>query len=142
MCPTTSALVAPAQRIRGAPEEVRHLVRTVAAADDSSTKQLFPRDPGQAGADQAESYVMMLKGSRVSAVPQTGSKIVRADAAARQANIGRIGMLRASWNAALIDELAAFPNGQHDDQVDALSLAFNQIATKLGNMERWLAMSS
>ena len=45
---------------------------------------------------------MMLKGSRVSAVPQTGSKIVRADAAASQANIGRIGMLSASWNAALV----------------------------------------
>jgi predicted phage terminase large subunit-like protein len=85
---------------------------------------------------------MMLKGSRVSAVPQTGSKIVRADATASQANIGRIGMLRASWNAALIDELAAFPNGQHDDQVDALSLAFNQMSTKISNLERWIALST
>jgi predicted phage terminase large subunit-like protein len=135
-------IITDVQRIRGAPEEVRHLVRTVAAADGFATKQLFPRDPGQAGVVQAESYVMMLKGSRVSAVPQTGSKIVRADAAASQANIGRIGMLRASWNAALFDELAAFPNGQHDDQVDALSLAFNQMSTQLGNMERWIALST
>jgi predicted phage terminase large subunit-like protein len=121
---------------------VRHLVRTVAAADGYATRQLFPRDPGQAGVDQAESYVMMLKGSRVSAVPQTGSKIVRADAAASQVNIGRIGMLRASWNAALIDELAAFPNGRHDDQVDALSLAFNQMSGKISAMERWIALAS
>jgi hypothetical protein len=45
-------------------------------------------------------------------------------------------MLKASWNAALIEELAAFPNGQHDDQVDALSLAFNQMLGKIGDMER------
>jgi predicted phage terminase large subunit-like protein len=135
-------IITDVQRIRGTPDEVRHLVRTVAAADNISTTQLFPRDPGQAGIDQAESYVMMLRGSRVSAVPQTGSKIVRADAAASQANIGRIGMLRAGWNAALIDELAAFPNGQHDDQVDALSLAFNQMSTKISNLERWIALSS
>jgi phage terminase large subunit-like protein len=100
-------IITDVQRIRGAPEDVRHLVRTVAAADGSSAKQLFPGDPGQAGVDQAKSYMAMLRGSRVVAVPQTGSKIVRADASASQANIGRIGMLRASWNAALIDELAA-----------------------------------
>jgi predicted phage terminase large subunit-like protein len=135
-------IITDVQRIRGTPDEVRHLVRTVAVADGISTTQLFPRDPGQAGVDQAESYVMMLRGSRVSAVPQTGSKIVRADAAASQANIGRIGMLMAGWNAALIDELAAFPNGQHDDQVDALSLAFNQMSTKISNLERWIALSS
>jgi predicted phage terminase large subunit-like protein len=135
-------LITDVQRIRGAPEEVRHLVRTVAEADGRFVKQLFPRDPGQAGVEQAESYVAMLRGSRVMAVPQTGSKSVRADAVASQANIGQIGMLRASWNAALIDELAAFPNGQHDDQVDALSLAFNQMSTKMSNLERWIALSS
>ena len=36
-------------------------------------------------------------------------------------------MLRAEWNAALIDELGAFPSGVHDDIVDALSLVFNQM---------------
>jgi hypothetical protein len=33
---------------------------------------------------------MMLQGSRVAAAPQTGSKVVRADPAASQANIGRV----------------------------------------------------
>ena len=39
-------------------------------------------------------------------------------------------MLEAPWNRAFIDELAAFPLGQHDDQVDALSLAFSRCASK------------
>jgi predicted phage terminase large subunit-like protein len=116
------------QRIRGTPDEVRHLVRTVAAADGHMVKQWFPEDPGQAGKDQAHSYMQMLSGYRIEAIRQTGDKATRADTAAAQANIGRIGILRAPWNAALIDELSAFPSGQHDDIVDALSLVFNQMA--------------
>ena len=73
--------------------------------------------------------MQMLSGYRVEAVRQTGDKATRADAAACQANIGRIGMLRAEWNAALIDELGSFPSGVHDDIVDALSLVFNQMAS-------------
>ena len=39
-------------------------------------------------------------------------------------------MLRAGWNAALIDELGSFPVGTHDDQVDALSLAFSGVTRR------------
>jgi hypothetical protein len=45
----------------------------------------------------------------------------------RHGGIGRIGMLRAPWNNVLLDELASFPLGQHDDQVDVLSYAFSKI---------------
>jgi predicted phage terminase large subunit-like protein len=69
-------------------------------------------------------------------VRQSGSKTIRADACASQANIGRVGMLKAPWNAALLDELAAFPAGAHDDMVDALALAFNQTAVKVSDMSR------
>jgi len=34
-------------------------------------------------------------------------------------------MLRGPWNTAFTDELRVFPNGRHDDQVDAVSRAFN-----------------
>ena len=51
-------------------------------------------------------------------------------------------MLKAPWNAALLDELAAFPAGAHDDMVDALALAFNQTAVRASNMARWLALAS
>ncbi|PMC72330.1 hypothetical protein CJ196_10505, partial [Bifidobacterium breve] len=33
----------------------------------------------------------------------------------------------APWIEPLLEELAAFPNGAHDDQVDALTQALNQI---------------
>jgi predicted phage terminase large subunit-like protein len=114
-------------RFRGPPEEVRQTVRNVAAADGYGTKIWIPRDPAQAGADQADSYIRMLSGFRVEAERMSGDKATRADAAASQANIGRLGMLRAPWNATFIEELAAFPRGTNDDQVDALSLAFSKL---------------
>ena len=114
-------------RFRGPPEEVRAAVKTVAEADGYGTKIWIPRDPAQAGADQADSYIRMLSGYRVEAERMSGDKATRADAAASQANIGRLGMLRASWNPSFIEELAAFPRGVHDDQVDALSLAFSKL---------------
>jgi predicted phage terminase large subunit-like protein len=91
-------------------------------------KQWFPEDPGQAGKDQVQSYIKLLSGYRVEAERMTGDKVTRADACASQANIGQIGMLKASWNASLIDELASFPSGRWDDQTDALSLAFSKLS--------------
>jgi hypothetical protein len=35
----------------------------------------------------------------------------------------------AAWLPGLLDELAAFPDGVHDDQVDAMSLALQKLAT-------------
>ena len=32
-----------------------------------------------------------------------------------------------AWNHAFVEELCAFPNGAHDDQVDAVSAAFRAV---------------
>jgi predicted phage terminase large subunit-like protein len=121
-------IVTDIRRMRGTPDEVRHLVQTVAQSDGYGVKQWFPEDPGQAGKDQVQSYIKLLSGYRVEAERMTGDKVTRADACASQANIGQIGMLKASWNASLIDELASFPSGRWDDQTDALSLAFSKLS--------------
>jgi predicted phage terminase large subunit-like protein len=132
-------IVTDIRRFRGAPEEVRQTVRNVAAADGYGIKIWIPRDPAQAGADQADSYIRMLSGYRVEAERMSGDKATRADAAASQANIGRISMLRAPWNPAFIEELAAFPRGVHDDQVDALSLAFSKLEQT--NLSVWFKLA-
>jgi predicted phage terminase large subunit-like protein len=126
-------------RFRGPPEEVRSTVKTVAQADGYGTKIWIPRDPAQAGADQADSYIRMLSGYRVEAERMSGDKATRADAAAAQANIGRLAMLRAPWNGAFIEELASFPRGVHDDQVDALSLAFSKLESN-NTLAVWLKL--
>ena len=83
----------------------------------------------------------MLSGFRVEAVRQTGSKELRADAVTSQCNIGRVRILRGAWNPALIDKLGSFTLGPHDDQVDALALAFNQAKTQASILARFRALA-
>jgi predicted phage terminase large subunit-like protein len=44
---------------------------------------------------------------------------------ASQVNVGNVQIVTAGWNRAFLDELAAFGSTAHDDQVDALSLAYS-----------------
>jgi predicted phage terminase large subunit-like protein len=37
-------------------------------------------------------------------------------------------MVEAQWNGGFVEELCAFPNGAHDDQVDAASAAFRTLS--------------
>jgi predicted phage terminase large subunit-like protein len=80
----------------------------------------------------------MLSSYLVEAERMSGDKATRADAAASKANIGRIGTFRALWNAAYIEELAAFPRGVHDDRVDALSLAHSKL--ERNPLAQWLRL--
>lgn len=65
-------------------------------------------------------------------VPASGSKEVRAKPAAAAAFNGLIKIVRAPWNEAFLTELHSFPTGPHDDQVDALAIAFNDCAPRVG----------
>jgi len=57
--------------------------------------------------------------------PGTQDKVTRAIPAAARMEAGKIYFLAgASWLPDLEDELIAFPNGVHDDQVDVISYAF------------------
>ena len=58
-----------------------------------------------------------------------GDKFTRAQPFASRVNAGKVLMVRADWNRALLDELALFPLGAHDDQVDVLSGAYEMLVT-------------
>jgi predicted phage terminase large subunit-like protein len=118
--------------VRGqySPEDVEKIILTTAQNDGKQCKIRLPQDPGQAGKSQARNFVRLLQGFTVTAETVTGDKETRAGAIAAQANIGNVYMLRASWNRQFIDELRLFPNGVNDDQVDALSDAYNHCLNK------------
>lgn len=63
----------------------------------------------------------------IGAVPPEGDKYTRAAPVAARVNAGRVMMVKAGWNRALLDELSTFPLGSHDDQVDALSGAYTAL---------------
>lgn len=68
-----------------------------------------------------------LSGHRIDAVPPKGDKYTRAGPFASRVNGGQVLMVRGAWNRAFLDELAVFPAGAHDDQVDAASGAYEQV---------------
>lgn len=57
----------------------------------------------------------------------TGSKEIRANPVPSTAEAGNINLLRASWNTDFLDEFEAFPEGTHDDIVDAVSGAISKL---------------
>lgn len=104
------------------------LIKATASADGMGrVKQSLPKDPGQAGKSQAAAFVTLLAGHNVKTSPETGDKVVRARPLASQVNAGNVLLLRGAWNDAFKEELRLFPNGLHDDQVDAASRAFNEL---------------
>jgi predicted phage terminase large subunit-like protein len=104
---------------------VRAALKNNATADGTQCRMHIPQDPGQAGKDQAQSLVKFLGGFSVQADPISGDKVTRAEPVASQVNVGNVMMLRAPWNDALKASLRVFPNGKHDDEVDALADAYN-----------------
>lgn len=113
-------------RMRGGPEAVEEAIKNTAKRDGNSTRISIPQDPGQAGKAQVAYLTKQLAGFSVVSSTESGDKVTRSDPFASQVNVGNVMMLRAEWNTALVDEMRMFPNGKHDDQIDALARAFNE----------------
>lgn len=114
-------------RLRGGPDEVDAAILATAQRDGREVPISIPQDPGQAGKAQVLYLTRALTGYNVHSSPETGDKATRAAPVVAQCNVGNLSMMRAGWNAAFIDELAGFPSGTKDDQVDALSRAFAMV---------------
>ena len=138
---TGQYIVADVKHARLGANDVRRLVNTTAALDRLRHKIVritVPQDPGQAGKEQANSYVKMLAGYTVETVKPSGSKENRANPFASQVQAGNVLLLRGEWNDDYISELESFPDGSHDDMVDASSDAFN----KLAEVKSWSGLAS
>lgn len=109
---------------------VRQMIRSTANEDRVNYKcntLTIPQDPGQAGKEQAQSYVRFLSGFTVKTHTVSGSKIKRAEPFAAQWQQGNVMLLRGAWNKAFINELVGFPDASHDDFVDSAADGFNEV---------------
>lgn len=95
--------------------------------DRWGTRIMLEKEAGVAGQDRTRATIQLLAGYNVRAERPTGSKEVRADPFAAQCEAGNVRIVRGDWNTAFLDELAAFPHGRHDDQVDAAAGAFSAL---------------
>jgi predicted phage terminase large subunit-like protein len=117
--------------LRAPPHEVRALVRATAERDGRDCGISVPQDPGQAGVEQAQSYARDLAGFTVRTRRPTGDKTVRAGPFSAQAGARNVAVLRAAWTPAYVAELHAFPDGTHDDAVDASADAFAELSSSI-----------
>jgi predicted phage terminase large subunit-like protein len=127
-------------RLRGSPHEVGNAISEAARVDGRSIIIGLPQDPGQAGKVQVTHLAGQLAGHRISSSPETGAKSTRAGPVASQVEARNVAIVRGSWNHAFMEELRDFPFGRKDDQVDALSRAFEMLTTA-GTPTRRLALS-
>jgi len=124
-------VVADVINVRMAANEVRQLIKLTAEKDRAERKRVhirIPKDPGQAGKDQAQSYIKFLSGFAVKAVAETGSKEARAEPVAAQWQAGNFDIVYGAWNETYLSQLESFPMGRYKDMVDATSAAFSELA--------------
>ncbi len=126
--PTTQILyVLDVIRARLTPGQRQQRVLSTAIFDGREVRIRIPQDPGGAGKFEAHHFVGLLQGYSVSIEPEQASKERRADPFAAQCEHGFLKLVEGAWNKIFIEELCAFPNGAHDDQVDAASAAFRAL---------------
>jgi len=104
------------------------LVKQTAQIDGGEVAIEMEQEPGSSGKRVIDHFArIVLPGYAFMGTPSTGDKVSRARAVMAASKAGNVKIVRGHWNAAFLDELSMFPNGKHDDQVDALSGAFNGI---------------
>jgi predicted phage terminase large subunit-like protein len=109
-------------------------IREIAEADREKHgrfKVRMEQEPGSSGKDLVSVYRRtILHGFDFRGEPSTGSKETRAQPIAARAEAGDVHLVIGPWVEDFVDELAEFPEGLHDDQVDALSGAYDDLAGK------------
>jgi len=119
--------------IRAAPGPRDQLILQTAIIDGKKVRIRGPEDPGSGGVGDATSFRLLLKEYIVYTRRVSGSKILRASHPSSMAcpmpgaQYGRIKFVVGPWNDAFFAELESFPEGAHDDIVDAFSDVIDEL---------------
>lgn len=116
------------QRIRARPHDVELLVAQTAALDGLDVDIGIEQEPGSSGVNTIDHYTRrVLSGYTVRGIRSSGSKERRADPVSAAAEARNVELVAGPWNGPYLDEHEVFPQGAHDDQVDATSGAFRML---------------
>jgi predicted phage terminase large subunit-like protein len=117
-------------RFKSGPGETEQRLLSTVQDDGYNVLQSVPKDPGAAGKSVTHSRQKLLEGYPCRFTPETGSKELRALPMAAASERGKLYILSGQdWTDAFVSELTTFPGGgRHDDQVDAVTRAFNELS--------------
>ena len=108
-------------RMQDSPGAVEERLLRTAELDGRGVPIFVEQEPGSSSLYLINSLVDKLPGHVVTGIPSTGSKQTRAKPVSSAAEHGKGALVRGEWNRGFLAELEYFPDGAHDDQVDALS---------------------
>ena len=131
-------LIADVVNVRLAAADVRKTIYNTCVMDRSRYGYVvtrLPQDPGQAGKEQAESYMKYLSGFPVVVKQETGSKETRAEPWAAQWQFGMFDLMLGPWNDPFVSQLESFPESKFKDMVDAGANAFSEIESGIFNLD-------
>lgn len=120
--------------VRARSDSPGKLVMQTAQADGKHTPIAFEREGGASGKIVTRDWVTQLAGFNAKGIPPQGDKLSRALPFLRQAEVGNVRLVSGQNATAWLDEFTSFPEGAHDDCVDATSGAFAYLTTYSGGV--------
>jgi predicted phage terminase large subunit-like protein len=124
-------------RVQDSPKKILRHMRKLAHRDGYAVPIHIEQEPGAEAKFAIDAIAEKLEGFQVYGHPSTGDKAFRAKPVAVDAEHGRwhivsdAGLSTAhKWVKAFLSELALFPEGQNDDQVDAVTGAAKILTQK------------
>lgn len=126
-------------RVQLRPAGVEATIKQTAQLDGHEVMIRMEQEPGSAGVDVIDHYARnVLVGYNFKGEKTTGSKISRAAALSTAAEQQNLFFLNKEWTRTCLDELVLFPTeGAHDDQVDAISGAYNALSLEYSSPDRF-----
>lgn len=126
-----SLILADMVRVRHNPMQLEQTVLATAKRDREFLGHVpicIEKEPGASGKIVIDHYTRnVLQGFTVRGRQVTKNKVVRADPVAALAEGGNVKAVKGKWNADFYYEAEQFPNGAHDDQIDAFSGAYAEL---------------
>jgi len=111
--------------------KVENLIINTAKQDGIETTVKGFQDPGGAGKNEIENFIRMLAGFPVVYEKINVDKITAAKAASAQAEAGNIKILKSCrYKEEFYIEAENFPQGSHDDIIDAFTGGFNYLSNR------------
>lgn len=130
-------------RFRKTPGATETVVGQIAKIDGKQVAIGMEQEPGASGIIANEHYRKdVLLGHEFHSIPSTGKKEIRANPLASYSEAGNVKLVSGPWNESWLDEVTIFPDGEHDDQIDSASGAFNHIAGPMPSTAELLAKAN
>jgi predicted phage terminase large subunit-like protein len=120
-------VIADVKRDRLTPGQVNQIFQQTTYQDGRGVACRWFQDPGQAGVYQSNHLRSLVQGFDARGVTSQISKRDRAKPFSTAAEFGEVMTVAGDWNIPFFNELVQFPDGAHDDQVDAAGGAYLEL---------------